>query len=112
MLLKKIFKYGVKYGTIMLLSTIFFFVVLPILVGVYVYLFVLLPWWLNIPLLIILPAILLIGGFFTIVEWLLKKIFPEKEVILLENSYHIIIADQERKKVAEKTVTFFEKYRK
>ena len=66
----------------MLLSTIFFFVVLPILAGVYVYLFVLLPWWLNIPLLIILPAILLIGGFFTIVEWLLKKIFPEKEVVL------------------------------
>ena len=34
-----------------------------------------------------------------------------KEVILFENSYHIIIADQERDKVAEKTVTFFEKYR-
>jgi hypothetical protein len=82
MLLKKIFKYGVKYGTIMLLSTIFFFVVLPILAALYVYLFVLLPWWVSVPLLIVLPAILLIGGFFTIVEWLLKKIFPEKEVVL------------------------------
>ena len=36
----------------------------------------------------------------------------DKEVVLFENSYHIIIADQERDKVAEKTVTFFEKYQK
>ncbi len=35
----------------------------------------------------------------------------QKEVVLFENSYHIIIADQERDKVAEKTVAFFEKYR-
>ncbi|MDD5042231.1 MAG: alpha/beta fold hydrolase [Candidatus Omnitrophica bacterium] len=35
----------------------------------------------------------------------------EKEIIFLENSYHIITADQERDKVAEKTVSFFEKYR-
>lgn len=35
----------------------------------------------------------------------------EKEVVLFENSYHIIIADQERDKVAEKTVAFFEKHR-
>jgi len=35
----------------------------------------------------------------------------EKEIILLENSYHIITADQERDKVAEKTVSFFEKHR-
>lgn len=35
----------------------------------------------------------------------------EKEVVLFENSYHIIIADQERNKVAEKTVAFFEKYK-
>ncbi|MEI6831108.1 MAG: alpha/beta fold hydrolase [Candidatus Omnitrophota bacterium] len=34
-----------------------------------------------------------------------------KEVVLFENSYHIIIADQERDKVAEKTVAFFEKYK-
>jgi carboxylesterase len=35
----------------------------------------------------------------------------EKEIIFLENSYHIITADQERDKVAEKTVSFFERYR-
>jgi carboxylesterase len=35
----------------------------------------------------------------------------EKEIIFLEDSYHIITADQEREKVAEKTVAFFEKYR-
>ena len=35
----------------------------------------------------------------------------QKEIIFLENSYHIITADQERDKVAEKTVAFFEKYR-
>lgn len=34
----------------------------------------------------------------------------DKEVILFEDSYHIIIADQERDKVAEKTVAFFERY--
>jgi len=35
----------------------------------------------------------------------------EKEIIFLENSYHIITADQERDKVAEKTVEFFEKHK-
>ena len=35
----------------------------------------------------------------------------EKEVLLFENSYHIIIADQERDKVAAKTLAFFEKYK-
>lgn len=35
----------------------------------------------------------------------------DNNVVLLENSYHIIIADQERDKVAEKTVAFFNKYR-
>jgi len=35
----------------------------------------------------------------------------EKEIVFLENSYHIITADQERDKVAEKTVAFFEKYK-
>ena len=35
----------------------------------------------------------------------------EKEVVLLKDSYHIIIADQERDKVAEKTLSFFAKYR-
>jgi carboxylesterase len=35
----------------------------------------------------------------------------EKTVLLFEDSYHIIIADQERDKVAEKTVAFFEKYK-
>jgi carboxylesterase len=34
-----------------------------------------------------------------------------KEVILFEDSYHIIIADQERDKVAAKTLAFFEKYK-
>ena len=34
-----------------------------------------------------------------------------KEIIFLEDSYHIITADQERDKVSEKTVAFFEKYR-
>lgn len=36
----------------------------------------------------------------------------DKEVVLFEDSYHIIIADQERDKVAEKTISFFEKYKK
>jgi carboxylesterase len=36
----------------------------------------------------------------------------DKEIVLFEDSYHIIIADQERDKVAEKTVSFFEKYKK
>jgi len=36
---------------------------------------------------------------------------PEKEIIFLEDSYHIITADQERDKVSEKTVAFFEKYK-
>ena len=34
-----------------------------------------------------------------------------KEMVLFEDSYHIIIADQERDKVAEKTLAFFEKYK-
>jgi len=34
-----------------------------------------------------------------------------KEIFLFEDSYHIIIADQERDKVAEKTLAFFEKYK-
>ncbi|MFA5144706.1 MAG: alpha/beta fold hydrolase [Candidatus Omnitrophota bacterium] len=37
---------------------------------------------------------------------------PDKEIVLFEDSYHIIIADQERDKVAEKTIAFFEKYKK
>ena len=35
----------------------------------------------------------------------------DKQVHLFEDSYHIIIADQERDKVAEKTISFFEKYK-
>jgi len=35
----------------------------------------------------------------------------EKKIIFLENSYHIITADQERDKVAEETVAFFDKYK-
>lgn len=35
----------------------------------------------------------------------------DKNILFLENSYHIITADQERDKVAEQTVLFFEKYR-
>lgn len=35
----------------------------------------------------------------------------DKEIIFFENSYHIITADQEREKVAEKTALFFERYR-
>ncbi len=35
----------------------------------------------------------------------------EKEIIFLENSYHIITADQERGIVAEKTIAFFKKHR-
>jgi len=35
----------------------------------------------------------------------------DKQVFLFENSYHIIIADQERDKVAAKTLAFFEKYK-
>lgn len=34
----------------------------------------------------------------------------DKEIIFLENSYHIITADQERDKVAQKTASFFERY--
>ena len=34
----------------------------------------------------------------------------DKEIFLFEDSYHIIIADQEKDKVAEKTIAFFEKY--
>jgi len=36
----------------------------------------------------------------------------DKEICLFEDSYHIIIADQERDKVAEKTIAFFGKYRR
>jgi len=36
----------------------------------------------------------------------------DKKIIFLEDSYHIITADQERDKVAEQTVAFFEKYRR
>lgn len=36
---------------------------------------------------------------------------PEKEIFFLEDSYHIITADQERDKVAEKTADFFEKHK-
>ncbi|MDD5477432.1 MAG: alpha/beta hydrolase [Candidatus Omnitrophica bacterium] len=35
----------------------------------------------------------------------------EKEIFFLENSYHIITADQERDKVAEQTAVFFEKHK-
>ncbi len=35
----------------------------------------------------------------------------EKEIVFMENSYHIITADQERDIVAEKTIAFFTKYR-
>lgn len=35
----------------------------------------------------------------------------EKEIIFFEDSYHIITADQERGKAAEKTAAFFEKYK-
>jgi len=35
----------------------------------------------------------------------------EKEIIFLEDSYHIITADQERNKVAEKTAAFLDKYK-
>jgi carboxylesterase len=35
----------------------------------------------------------------------------EKEIIFLENSYHIITADQERDKVAQETIAFFKKYK-
>jgi carboxylesterase len=35
----------------------------------------------------------------------------DKAVLLFENSYHIIIADQERDKVAASTLAFFEKYK-
>jgi len=35
----------------------------------------------------------------------------EKEIIFFEDSYHIITADQEREKVAQKTADFFEKYK-
>ena len=35
----------------------------------------------------------------------------DKEIYLFENSYHIITADQEREKVADKVISFFEKYK-
>lgn len=34
----------------------------------------------------------------------------DKEVVLFKDSYHIIIADQERDKVADKAVSFFKRY--
>jgi len=36
----------------------------------------------------------------------------EKEIVLLENSYHIITADQERAKVSRKMEEFFKKSNK
>ncbi len=35
----------------------------------------------------------------------------DKEIIFFEDSYHIITADQERDKVADATISFFEKYK-
>ncbi|MCX5700602.1 MAG: alpha/beta fold hydrolase [Candidatus Omnitrophica bacterium] len=35
----------------------------------------------------------------------------DKEVVLFEDSYHIIIADQQRDEVAQKTLDFFNKYK-
>jgi len=35
----------------------------------------------------------------------------DKKVVLFEDSYHIIIADQERDKVAKEAIAFFEKYK-
>jgi len=35
----------------------------------------------------------------------------DKEIIFFQDSYHIITADQEREAVAEKTASFFEKYK-
>ena len=35
----------------------------------------------------------------------------DKRVIILENSYHIIIADDDREKVAQESISFFEKYK-
>ncbi|MFY9402431.1 MAG: alpha/beta fold hydrolase [Candidatus Omnitrophota bacterium] len=35
----------------------------------------------------------------------------DKRVVLLEDSYHIIIADQERERVAKETLAFFQKYK-
>ena len=35
----------------------------------------------------------------------------DKKVVLFEDSYHIIIADQERDKVAQETIAFFDKYK-
>ena len=35
----------------------------------------------------------------------------DKELVFFEDSYHIIIADQERDKVAQKTVEFFDRHR-
>ena len=35
----------------------------------------------------------------------------DKKVVLFEDSYHIIIADQERDKVAEETISFFQKHK-
>ena len=40
-----------------------------------------------------------------------RNALKNKEIVLFEDSYHIIIADQERDKVAEKTIAFFEKYK-
>ena len=35
----------------------------------------------------------------------------DKEIIFFEDSYHIITADQERDKVAEAAISFFDKYK-
>jgi hypothetical protein len=81
-LLKKIIRYGLKYGSIMLLSTTVLYVILPLIGALFIYLALILPWWLSLILLIIIPAIFLIGSFFAVLEWILKKIFPEREVTL------------------------------
>jgi hypothetical protein len=84
MLIKKIFKYGVKYGSIMLLSAVTLYIILPLIGLFFIYLALIFPWWLSLILLIIIPGIFLVGSFFTILEWALKKIFPEKEITLDE----------------------------
>lgn len=66
----------------MLLSATVLYVVLPLIGMLFIYLALVLPWWLSLILLIIIPGIFLVGSFFTILEWLLKKIFPEREVTL------------------------------
>lgn len=66
----------------MLLSATFFFVVLPLIGILFIYLAIIWPWWLSLIVLVIIPSILVVGLLFTGLEWLLKKIFPEREVTL------------------------------